>query len=75
VFGLFSTSFQARGLLAGWLAGMIVGTWMAEAMQLKPVFPFQIGGQTYTIYIGLVALSANVAISFAVSFVLQALRR
>jgi SSS family solute:Na+ symporter len=54
---------------------MFVGTRMAEAMQLKPVYPFQLGGQTYTIYIGLVALSANLAISFAVSFVLRALRR
>ena len=36
---------------------MIVGTWMAEAMQLKPVFPLQFGGETYAIYIGLIALS------------------
>jgi solute:Na+ symporter, SSS family len=74
VFGLFRTSLQARGLLAGWFAGMIVGTWMAEAMQLKPVFPLQFGGQTYTVYIGLIALSANVAISFACSVVLNALK-
>ena len=72
VFGLFQTSFQARGLLAGWFVGMIVGTGMVEAMQLKPVFPFQVGGQTYTIYIGLIALSANIAISFAASAVLNA---
>ena len=75
VFGLFRTSFHARGLLAGWLAGMFVGTWMAEAMQLKPVFPLQLGGQTYTIYIGLIALSANILISFAGSLVLNAFRR
>jgi len=41
-------------------------------MQLKPVFPLQIGGQTYIVYIGLIALSANVAISFAGSLVLNA---
>jgi solute:Na+ symporter, SSS family len=75
VFGLFRTSLNARGLLAGWFVGMIVGTWMAEAMQLKPVFPFQLGGQTYTIYIGLIALSANIVISFAGSVVLNAIRR
>ncbi len=72
VFGLFQTSLQARGLLAGWFVGMMVGTGMVEAMQLKPVFPFQVGGQTYTIYIGLIALSANIAISFAASAVLNA---
>jgi hypothetical protein len=38
---------------------------MAEAMQLKPVFPFVIGGQTYSIYIGLIALSINLVVSFA----------
>jgi solute:Na+ symporter, SSS family len=74
VFGLYRASLQARGLLAGWFVGMIIGTWMAEAMQLKPVFPIQFAGQTYTIYIGLIALSANVAISGAVSFILNPLR-
>ena len=65
VFGLLRDIAPGAGLLAGWFVGMIVGTWMAEAMQLKPVFPFQFGGQTYTIYIGLIALSANMVISFA----------
>jgi len=65
VFGLYRTPLQAPGLLAGWFSGMIVGTWMAEAMQLKPVFPFQLGGQTYTVYIGLIALSVNLVVSFA----------
>jgi solute:Na+ symporter, SSS family len=74
VFGLFRTSLQARGLLAGWLVGMIVGTWMTEAMQLKPIFPLQLGGQTYTIYIGLIALSANVVVSFALSVVMKAFK-
>jgi SSS family solute:Na+ symporter len=75
VFGLFRTSLNAQGLLVGWLAGMIVGTWMAETMQLKPVFPLQLGGQTYTIYIGLIALGANILISFAGSLVLNAFKR
>jgi SSS family solute:Na+ symporter len=69
VFGLFRAPLQARGLLAGWFVGMIVGTWMAEAMNLKPVFPLPLGGATYTIYIGLIALSANILISFAVSVI------
>jgi SSS family solute:Na+ symporter len=72
VFGLYRTHLQARALLAGWFVGMIIGTSLAEAMQLKPVFPLQIGGQTYIVYIGLIALAANVAISFAGSSVLKA---
>ena len=74
VFGLFQTSLRTHGLLAGWLTGMIAGTWMAEAMQLKPVFPFVLGGQTYSIYIGLIALSINLVVSFSGSFALS-LRR
>ena len=75
VFGAFRASLPARGLLAGWLGGMVAGTWMAEAMQLKPVFPVQFGGQTYTIYIGLIALGANLAISFLGSALLAAFKR
>ena len=72
VFGSLRTSLQARGLLAGWIVGMTVGTWMAEAMQLKPVFPVRFGGQTLTIYIGLIALGANIVISLISSAVLSA---
>ena len=69
VFGLFLTRLRAPGLLAGWAVGMILGTWMAEAMQLKPVFPFQVGGQTYAIYIGVIALIANLVVSFLISLI------
>jgi solute:Na+ symporter, SSS family len=74
VFGLYRTALQARGLLTGWFVGMIVGSWMAEAMQLKPVFPLQLGGQTYAIYIGVIALSANLATSFVSSAILEKLQ-
>jgi solute:Na+ symporter, SSS family len=68
VFGMYRMPLNAKGLLAGWLAGMVIGTWMAESMQLKPVFPVQVWGTTLTIYIGLIALSANIVVSFALSF-------
>ncbi len=68
VFGLYPVRLNARGLLAGWAVGMITGTWMAEAMQLKPVFPVQIGSAAVPIYIGLIALSANIVVSFFLSF-------
>jgi solute:Na+ symporter, SSS family len=54
---------------------MIAGTWMAEAMQLKPVFPLVLGSQTYSIYIGLIALSINLLVSFAGSVALGGVRR
>jgi solute:Na+ symporter, SSS family len=70
VFGLHRARLNAKGLLAGWLVGMILGTWMAEVTQLKPVFPVKIASTTLTIYIGLIALIANIVISFALSFVI-----
>jgi solute:Na+ symporter, SSS family len=74
VFGLYRTRLQAKGLLPGWFAGMALGTALAENMQLKPVYPFQFGGQTYTIYIGLIALSANIVVSYLVSWILAGVR-
>ncbi|HYY27930.1 MAG TPA: sodium:solute symporter [Chthoniobacterales bacterium] len=74
VFGLFRTRLAANGLIAGWFVGMAIGTSMAEAMQLRPVFPLTIGDQTYTIYIGLIALIANVVVSLALSATLNTIR-
>jgi solute:Na+ symporter, SSS family len=74
VFGLYRTRLQAKGLLPGWFAGMALGTALAENMQLKPVYPIQFGGQTYTLYIGLIALSANIAVSYTVSWILIAVQ-
>ena len=48
---------------------------MAEAMQLATGFPSPVGGTTYPIYIGLIALSANIMISFAGSLVSNAFKR
>jgi len=74
LFGLYRTRLQAKGLLPGWFAGMALGTALAENMQLKPVYPFQFGGQTYTVYIGLIALSANIVVSYLVSWILAGVR-
>jgi solute:Na+ symporter, SSS family len=71
IFGLHRAHLNAKGLLAGWFVGMIIGTWMAEAMQLKPVFPVNIAGTTLTIYIGLIALAANIIVSFTLSFLFR----
>jgi solute:Na+ symporter, SSS family len=70
VFGLYRTRLHAKGLLLGWFVGMAIGTLLAEKMQLKPVYPIPFGGQTYTVYIGLIALSANIVVSFLTSWVL-----
>jgi len=75
VFGLYRVRLRANGLLLGWFVGMTLGTVMAENMQLKPVYPFRLRGQTYTVYTGLIALSVNIAVTFVASWILTAVQR
>ena len=73
VLGLFTRWFHGRALLWGWAAGMATGTGLALARELKSsVFPFQIGGHTYAVYAAIPALLANLAVSVAVTWLLNA---
>ncbi len=63
--GLFTRWLRPWPLLAGWLAGMVFGSALAYADGLKPVHMFVLGGAHYGIYIGLVALGLNFAVSIA----------
>jgi SSS family solute:Na+ symporter len=71
VFGLFWKWLRAPALLAGWFAGIAYGTYTAYADGVKPVHSFLIGGDKYTIYTGLLAITLN----FVVALVVQALLR
>jgi SSS family solute:Na+ symporter len=71
VMGLFNRGLSATGLLAGWGVGIVLGSGLAWINALKPVFPVPIGGAHYGIYIGLIALAANLVVSYAVSAVTQ----
>ena len=71
VFGLFWKWLRAPALLAGWVAGIAYGTYTAYADGIKPVHSFLIGGDKYTIYTGLLAITLN----FVVALVVQALLR
>jgi SSS family solute:Na+ symporter len=55
------------GLFLGWLVGIVLGTGLAISQGLKPVFALHVGGATYPLYIGLIALAANIVVSFVVS--------
>jgi solute:Na+ symporter, SSS family len=61
VFGLFTRWFRAEGLLLGWAAGTLWGTWTAWSNGLKPLATLSIGGTNYIFYVGLGALILNVA--------------
>jgi SSS family solute:Na+ symporter len=76
VFGLFAPLgrlVRPTGLLLGWVAGMAVGTGIAFSEGLKPVHALSFGGETYTVYIGLIALVVNVAISVVASAIAMAM--
>lgn len=72
VFGLFNVSnrFRAPALLTGWAAGMIAGSWLAFSDGIKPVHTFVIGGDKFSIYTGLAALSFNIIVAVVVQLVL-----
>jgi SSS family solute:Na+ symporter len=63
VFGLFTRWFRAEGLLLGWAAGILWGTWTAWSNGLKPLATLDIGGSRYVFYVGLGALILNTAVA------------
>lgn len=72
VFGLFTNWFRAPALLLGWLVGIAGGTWIVVSDGLVPVHKLMLGGESYTIYIGLLAFVANVIVAVAANLVLRA---
>ena len=61
---------HSTGLLLGWLAGMVVGTWMAVALNFKgAVYALHLFGLTIPCYAALIALLLNIVIAYAASFV------
>jgi len=63
VFGLFTRWFRAEGLLLGWAAGILWGSWTAWSNGLKPLATIELGGASYVFYVGLGALILNVAVA------------
>jgi solute:Na+ symporter, SSS family len=63
VFGLYTRWFRSEGLLAGWAAGIIWGSWTAWSNGLKPLATLSLGESSYTFYVGLGALILNIIIA------------
>jgi SSS family solute:Na+ symporter len=75
IFGLFLRWFRPSALLLGWLAGMGVGSALAWANGLKPVYTVAFSTGTHRgIYIGLIALAVNLFIALVLTPVAVALR-
>jgi solute:Na+ symporter, SSS family len=67
VFGLYQIPLKGWPLFAGWLSGMVTGTWCFVLEGFKPVLAIAGIG---SIYIAIVALVLNLAISFGGSMLL-----
>ena len=68
VFGLYTRWFDGRALLAGWAAGMLLGTWLAWGE--KKWVPIHTVFDQFTAYNGLIAVVVNIAIALVLSAVL-----
>ncbi|RQP25901.1 monocarboxylate uptake permease MctP [Piscinibacter terrae] len=70
VFGLFFKRLHSTALLAGWAVGIAGGSWLAWADGLKPVHTLVMGGSSFAVYTGLLALVVNIAVALLVHAVL-----
>lgn len=75
LFPLLTRRFSSTGLLAGWAAGQALGTWLFIASGLKPVHALTIAGTHVAVYIGVLALAANILVAAALSVVRTPARR
>jgi solute:Na+ symporter, SSS family len=69
VFSLYTRRLTTPGLFLGWLVGIVLGTGLAISQGLKPVFVLHMGDASWPLYIGIIALVANIVVTFAVSLV------
>ena len=60
VFGLYTNAFRAPALLVGWFVGFFGGTCLVWLNGWKPMQPIVMGETSFAVYIGLLALAANV---------------
>lgn len=64
-----------RGLLLGWAAGILTGTWMAASLKLAgSIYLLHIGGYTMPGYAAAVwALLVNIGVAIVVSMIVRVL--
>jgi SSS family solute:Na+ symporter len=69
VFGLYTNWFRAPAMRSGWAVGFFGGTYLVWINGLKPLQAISLGGEPFTVYIGLLALIANIIVAFAANLV------
>jgi solute:Na+ symporter, SSS family len=69
IFGLYTRWFNGWALLAGWAAGMVIGTWLAwTPAAWVPVH--SVFGSNFAVYNGITAFLTNVLVAAALSALL-----
>jgi solute:Na+ symporter, SSS family len=71
IFGLYVSWFRAPALLAGWAVGFVAGSALAWSDGLKPLHTLTFGDAKLTLYTGLLALAANIAVAVVVNAALS----
>jgi len=75
VLGLYTRWFHRWALIAGWAAGMALGTWMAVTLNFaSSVYPLRIGSFSFPIYAALAGLIINLAVCAVLTLAFAALR-
>ena len=75
VFCLFTRWFLAPALIAGWAVGLIGGTYLSWVDGLKPLHLVSFGDLSFTMYVGLIALVANIVTAVVINTVLIGTRK
>jgi SSS family solute:Na+ symporter len=71
--GLYTRWFDHRGLLAGWVVGIVCGTWAAATLEFKSsTFPLHVGGLTIPGYAAVYALALNILVAAVVTVLCRA---
>jgi len=68
VLGLFARWFRSTALLAGWALGMLLGTALSWSVGVKPIYALPGIG---SVYIGLIALFANLVLASILTLIMN----
>lgn len=74
--GLFTRWFRGGALLAGWIAGMTIGSLYALTEGgVTPLHDVVFAGAHYNMYIGILALAANFAVALVANVIIKTVKR
>ena len=71
--GVYTRWFNEWALLVGWLAGTVVGTWMAVSVNFAAAYPLALGGWTFPGYTALYTVVLNLVIAIVLTPVFNAM--